>query len=180
MAKYILGRQAKNRSLIIRYCSVIGLTVFFIAILQTSVFSRIKPFGATPDLMIATVTAISVLCGYHTGAITGIVAGFLIDALGSTGFSILPLVYFLLGYLVGYYTKIISAQGFLSYLVCLVISLVVRALTSLLCTYLVYRQFSVPTFLLKVALPEAIGTMVFGIVLFFPIFLLVKWLKKKE
>lgn len=180
MAKYILGRQAKNRSIIIRYCTVIGITLFLIAILQTSVLSRIKPFGATPDLMIATVTAISVLCGCHTGAITGIAAGFLIDALGSTGFSILPLIYFLIGYLIGYYTKVISAQGFLSYLVCLVISVIVRILTSLLYTFLVFRQFHVPTFLLKVALPEAIGTLVFGIALFFPVFLVVRWLRKKE
>ena len=180
MAKYILGRQAKNRSLVIRYCTVIGITIFIVAILQTSILSRIKPFGATPDLMIATVTAIAVLCGCHTGAITGIVAGFVIDALGSTGFSILPLVYFLLAYLIGYYTKIISAHGFLSYLVCLVISVAVRALTSLLYTYLTFRQFHIPTFLLKVAMPEAIGTLVFGIVLFFPIFFIVKWLNQKQ
>lgn len=179
MAKYILGRQAQNRSMIIRYCTVIGLTVFLIAILQTSVLARIKPFGATPDLMISAVAALSVLCGCYTGAITGIAAGFLTDALGSTGFSVLPLVYFLLGYLVGYYTKAINARGFLSYLVCLAISLAVRFLTTLVSTVLAFQELHFPTFLLSVALPEMLGTLLFGIILFFPIFGIVHRLKKK-
>lgn len=180
MARYILGRQAKNRSMIIRYCTVIGLTLFFLSIIQTSVLARAKPFGATPDLMISVVVTFAVYLGCHPGAITGIAAGFLVDALTGVGFSILPLVYFLLGYIIGYYAKVQSFPKYLYDLICLAISLIVRGITSLAYTALSAGSFHFPTFLVKLALPEMLGTFIFGIVIFFPIMGISLWLKKKD
>lgn len=179
MAKYILGRQAQNRSKIIWYCTVIGMTLFLVAILQTSVLGRLKPFGVTPDLMITVVLTFTFFCGCHTGAITGIAAGFLIDAFGSTGFSLLPFVYFMLGYLIGYYVKVLNAQGYLSYLICFAISLAVRFVTTLAYTLLSVNEFRFSAFMLSVALPELLGTLIFGILIFFPIWGISLWLKKR-
>ena len=168
--KYILGRQAKNRSMIIRYCTVIGLLLFVMVILQTSVFARSKPFGATPDLMLCTVLIVSFFLGCHAGGITGIVAGFLTDALGSVGFSLLPLVYFLVGYLIGYYIKVLNARRYLFYLITLGIALIVRLITTLSYTLLSTQSFHFPSFMLSVALPEMLGTALFGAALYFPIY----------
>lgn len=180
MAKYILGRKAQNRSKVIRYCTVIGLILFFVAILQTSVFGRWKPFGVTPDLMITVVLTFTFFCGYHTGSITGIAAGFLIDALGSTGFSLLPFVYFIFAYLIGYYLKVLNAHGVISYLICFVIALAVRLFTTLAYTLLSVTDFRFSVFMLSVALPELLGTLVFGIVIMLPIWGISVWLMKRE
>ncbi len=180
MAKYILGRQAQNRSKMIRYSIVIGMTLFFAAILQTSVISRIKPFGVSSDIMISVVLCFCWFCGCHTGAIVGICAGFLTDALSSVGISILPLVYLLLGYLVGYYAKVLNMKGYLSYLIFLGISLVVRFLTTLILTVLSVSGFHFPTFLITLALPEMLGTALFGLVIYFPIWGICAWLKRRD
>ena len=180
MARYILGRQAKNRSMILRYCTAIGLLLFFFAVFQTSVLARLKPFGVSPDLMITVVVTVAIYLGCHPGAITGIAAGFLTDALSGVGVSLLPLVYFLLGYLVGYYSKVLSMPKYFYFLICLGISLVVRGLTSLAYTVLSAGAFRFSTFLLKLALPEMLGTFVFGIVIFFPVMGISLWLKAKD
>lgn len=177
--KYILGRQAQNRSMIIRYCTVIGLTLVLAVILQTSVLSRSKPFGATPDLMLCTVLAFSFFLGCHAGGITGIVAGYLTDALGSVGFSLLPLIYFLLGYFIGHYVKVLNARRYVFYLVTLGIALVVRFLTTLIYTLLSLSSFHFPSFLLSVALPELLGTALFGAALYFPIYAICRRLTRR-
>lgn len=176
--KYILGRQAQNRSKIIRYCTVIGITLFLFAIIQTSVLSRVKPFGVTPDIMLSTVLVFSVYCGCYTGAITGITAGFLTDALGSVGFSILPIVYFLIGYIAGYVSKLLNLRNSVSYLVCLAVSLPLRGITSCIYSLLSVAEFHFPTFLLELALPEMLGTAIFGILVFLPIRPIAGWLRR--
>ena len=177
--KYILGRQAKNRSMIIRYCAVIGITLFLNVILQTSVLSRSKPFGVTPDLMICTVLIFSFFLGCHAGGITGIVAGFLTDAFGSVGFSLLPLIYFLVGYFIGHYIKVLNARRYLFYLPALGITLIVRLFTTLIYTLLSASDFHFPSFMLKLALPELLGTALFGAVLYFPIYAICRWLTRR-
>ncbi|MBQ9759775.1 MAG: rod shape-determining protein MreD [Clostridia bacterium] len=169
MAKYILGRQAQTRSEIIRYCVIIGTTLFLLAIIQTSVMGRIKPFGVTPDLIITAVLTVTLICGYHAGSITGIAAGFIIDALASTGISLLPLIYFIMAYLIGYYVKVLNAHGYLSYLICFAIALGVRFLTTFAYTLLTYREIDFSSFLLSLALPELLGTLLFGALIFFPL-----------
>ena len=180
MAKYIVGRQSQNRNKSYRYCAVIGIYLFLMTIVQTSLLSRIKPFGGVPDLILISVMGISLYCGCYAGAVTGICAGFLSDALGSMGISILPLVFLLVGYLFGYYARLFGGQGFLTYLIGVGISLVVRFATTLILTFFSVEQFRFSVFLLKTALPELLGTAIFSLVLFFPILGICKWLKRRD
>ena len=176
MAKYIIGRQSQNRNKIIRYTAVIGIYLFLLAIFQTSVLSVRKPFGGVPDLMMGTVLCISLYCGCHAGAITGIAAGFLTDAFGSVGLSLLPLVYFLAAYFFGYYAKVLGVRGYLAYLVGVAFSLPVRLVTTLIQSIAAAEGFRFSTFLLSTALPELLGTLLFSLVLYFPAMWLSKWL----
>lgn len=178
MAKYIVGRQSQNRNKIIRYTAVIGIYLFLLAIFQTSVLSVRKPFGGVPDLMMGTVLCISLYCGCHAGAITGIAAGFLIDAFGSVGLSLLPLVYFLVAYFFGYYTKVLGMSGYVTYLIGVLISLPVRLVTTLILSIAAAEGFRFSTFLLSTALPELLGTVIFSLILYFPAMWISKWLKR--
>lgn len=74
-----------------------GLILFF-ALLQTTVFARFRPFGAIPDLMLPLVVALAMTEGEKWGAVCGLVAAFVIESLGATGVTLLPILYAAVGY----------------------------------------------------------------------------------
>ncbi len=85
---------------VIKSLIIAGMILLF-AILQTTVFSRFSPFGATPDLMLGLVIAVGTTEGERWGGATGLAAAFLIEALGTSGITLLPLLYVPVGYTVG-------------------------------------------------------------------------------
>lgn len=72
--------------------------IFFFALLQTTVFARFRPFGAIPDLMLPLVVALAMTEGEKWGAVCGLAAAFVIESLGSTGVTLLPILYAAVGY----------------------------------------------------------------------------------
>lgn len=89
---------ARERVLCGAVCAV--LLIFF-ALLQTTVFSALRPLGAIPDLMISFVAALAVTEGRKWGAVYGIIAAVVIDALSAPGVVILPLIYMPIGFFCG-------------------------------------------------------------------------------
>ena len=90
---------------VFRVLIVAALTVFF-AITETTFAARFPLFGETPDLMLGLVIAVAMTEGERFGAVTGLCAGLLIDALGSVGVvSLTPLLYVPVGYAVGILTE---------------------------------------------------------------------------
>ena len=94
--------ESKARSRLVVFCVSFALLILFGAILQTSVFGKLTYIGAVPDLMICIVLCISYFNGRHHGAITGLAAGALIEAMASSGIVLLPLFYMLFGYIAGH------------------------------------------------------------------------------
>jgi hypothetical protein len=74
------------------------LLISFFALLQTTLFARFCPFGAIPDLMLPLVIAIAMTEDEKWGAVCGIAAAFVIEAIGSSGAALLPLLYAAAGY----------------------------------------------------------------------------------
>lgn len=81
--------------------TVTAVMLLLLALLQTTLFSAITPFGAIPDLMLSFVLALSVTEGRRWGAVWGIVAGVVIESLGVPEFYLMPLLYMLTGYFGG-------------------------------------------------------------------------------
>ncbi|MBQ9806034.1 MAG: rod shape-determining protein MreD [Clostridia bacterium] len=177
--KYILGRHAQTRKQSVRYVVVISLLLLLLSVIQLSFFGRFRIFGAIPDLMIAAVLCIGFFTGPYTGAVSGIGAGFLIDALGTSGISVLPLCYLLAGYLTGYYARKESQKGLVQYLIFLAVTLVYRAVITVLYAWIVLGSSNFAALLLGAVLPELFGTALAGLALYFPMRLLCGWLEKK-
>ena len=164
------GYAAQTRAKIIAYTLCISLLVLFMAVLQVSVFSRFSLFGATPDLMICTVLIIAFFFGQYAGAITGIGAGWLIEAIGGgTGILILPVIYLLCGYLVGYFAKSAAARRYPVYLIYLGIVLLLRAGTTVTYACLSYQYIDLPKILIQTVLPELIASAICGSLLYAPL-----------
>lgn len=177
--KYILGERAQTRKRSVRYVVSVAVLLLVLAVIQLSFFGRFRIFGAIPDLMIAAVLCIGYFTGPYTGAVSGIAAGFLIDALGTSGFSVLPICYLLEGYLAGHLARRIPTRGFLNYLVFLAVTLLYRAAITLICAWVAYESLHLP-FLTKTVLPELPATALAGLALYFPMRLLCGWLEKKH
>lgn len=83
---------------------VCALLIAFFALLQTTLFTRFRPFGAIPDLMLPLVIAIAMTEHERWGAICGICAAFVIESLGGESLTLLPLLYMPCGYMCGILT----------------------------------------------------------------------------
>ncbi len=174
------GLRGDSKGAQVRYCVVIGIFLLFAVVLQTSLFPRMRLFGTVPDLMLCTVLCISYFCGRYTGGIVGIAAGFLTDALGSTGISLLPFCYFLLGYLVGHYARVVNPKRFTNYIFFLIAALVYRAAVTVVSASLSYAFLNLPQLLLHAVLPELLYTAVVGCILYAPVKLLERTLLHKR
>ena len=80
-----------------------ALIVFF-SLLQTTLFTKFRPLGVVPDLMLPLVIAISMTEHEKWGAICGVCAAFVIESLGGGALTLLPLLYMPCGYLCGILT----------------------------------------------------------------------------
>ncbi|MBQ9132649.1 MAG: rod shape-determining protein MreD [Clostridia bacterium] len=178
--KYITGYRAQTRAKSVRYTVAITLLVLILAVLQVSLFSRFRIFGAVPDLMLCTVVCVAFFSGRFAGAITGIGAGFLIEALGSVGISILPVAYLICGYLVGHYARAVIPRRFLLFLLYFAIALILRVALTLTYVCLTYAQVSLPSVIVGILLPELAATALCGCALYAPIKLLCNCLEKNK
>lgn len=81
----------------------IGALVFVVAVLQVSAFSSLTVAGGGPELLLVVLVAIALLRGSVAGAVSGFVAGLLVDisTLGTLGLTSLLLT--LAGYWAGRY-----------------------------------------------------------------------------
>ena len=178
--KYILGQRAQTRKRSVRYVVAVTVLLLLLSVIQLSFFGRFRIFGAIPDLMIAVVLCIGYFTGPYTGAVSGIGAGFLIDALGTTGWTILPLCYLFEGYLAGHFSRRVPTRGILQYMIFLAVTLVFRALITGIYAWVDYESIQLSSFLTGILLPELFGTALAGIALYFPMRLFCGWLEKKS
>lgn len=176
----IAGYAAQTRSKIISYTVCLSLLVLLVSVMQVSFFSRFSIFGATPDLVICAVLCVAFFVGRYAGAITGIGAGFFIEAMGSVGISLLPLFYFFLGYLVGHYARLTHPKRYTVYLFYLFLTVILRMLITLTYIGLTYESFNLLEVIGKILLPEAADTAVAGCILYFPIKALCSWLMRRK
>lgn len=83
---------------------VCGMMIVFFSLLQTTVFTKFKPFGAVPDLLLPLVVSISMTEREKWGAVVGIAAAFVIESLGGSTVALLSLLYMPAGYICGILT----------------------------------------------------------------------------
>ncbi len=81
--------------------AALGFTLVAI-VLQATVFCYIQVFGVKPDLVVAIVASIAILKGSRDGAVTGFLAGLLLDAVRGELVGALALSYMAAGAVIGF------------------------------------------------------------------------------
>lgn len=142
---------------------VCGGMILFFALLQTTVFSRFRPFGAVPDLMLPLVIAIAMTEGEKWGSVCGIAAAFLIESLGSTGATLLPLLYAAAGYFCPILTMLYFTDSPPVRILYTAVSGIGRSLMTLLYLSLHVTDFSFLPLMGSVILPEYAATLCLSI-----------------
>jgi len=173
----ILRFEAKARSRLVIFGVSLGLIILFGAVIQTSVFGKLTYIGAVPDIMLCIVTCIAYFNGRHHGAITGLAAGALVEAIASSGIVLLPLFYMFFGYVAGHYSRAVQPKRFIPYLFYLMFALLLRAGLTILYACLTYQNIHLVQILLHAVLPEMLATTVAGICLYLPLMLFCKKVK---
>ncbi|MEE0970012.1 MAG: hypothetical protein U0M06_11635 [Clostridia bacterium] len=148
--------------------AVWGVWLFLLALLQTSFFSVIRPFGAVPELVLPAVIAIGIYDKERTGAIAGIVGGYMIDAVGGVGLSLSPPIYMLCGAVSALLVYSVLNRGWFSWFIMTVPSLILSFAVSLISVYLTVPNpnFEFGPLVTGVLLPFMLSSLSVGIVVY--------------
>ncbi len=142
---------------------VIGGLIIVFAMLQTTVFSKLRPFGATPDLMLPLVIAVGIAEGERWGGVTGLAAAFIIDCLGSAGLTLLPLLYVPCGFAAGLLGTYYLRDSFVIRAIFTVASGVLRGAVTALYLAVTYDSPDASLAFRTVIAPEFLSTLVFAV-----------------
>lgn len=159
---------------------VYGLYFILAALLQTTVFGKFNLFGAVPDLMITSVIVLAMIEGERWGAVFGLVAGYVIDALGSTGLSLMPLVYMLFGYICGILTVYYLKNSIQVWGVFMIAAAAGRGVVSLIYILALYSYYPIDQAFSEIIFPEIISTFVFSILTYGAVQLVSKPFRKRK
>lgn len=174
-------RSGVTVSDVVKYV-IYGILGILLILLKTTFFSRFRPFGASPDILIVAVAAFALYEGGHAGAIFGAAVGYIADALGGVGAVLLPLPYMLLGYFCGIVATDHYKRSPVLFLIFDACAAVVRAVTTLFYMMLTWHSFDLSVVFPSVIVPEILSTLAvspFPALLLLPVYLIFRKRKKE-
>ena len=145
---------------------VYGGLIFLFSLLQITLLPRYPIFGVTPDLSLSCVLAVAMFEGRKGGGIAGIATGFYIDAVGSLGLSLLPLFYFIAGFVVGICAEFLFRRGFESWSMAVFGGYFLRSFITLICLSVSYSHYSFWEVFATLMIPEFTASVLFSYPLF--------------
>ena len=158
------------------------LSAFFIAIIQTCFFFNFRPFGCAPDLCLALAVATGLKFGAKCGGIVGLLSGFFLDCISSSGLSLAIPFYLALGITVGLLfndDSELNLPHFILFLVGIGMGVIVKGFFSTVSICVTFSSFNIADVLFKTVLPEAISTLVFSLTVY-PIAALISSVIRKK
>ncbi len=136
--------------------------ISFFALLQTTLFTRFRPFGAVPDLMLSLVVAIAMIAREKWGAVCGLVAAFVIESLGGATVTILSFLYVPAGFLIGLLSVYYFRDGLAVRAMYTVVTAGARCLFTLVILFMSTSNVSIPSAFVHAVFPEFFSTILFA------------------
>lgn len=157
-----------EKRMLLRRILIYGGAFFVLAVLQCSFFSYLKPFGATPDIILGGICAAIMLDNKRAAAVCAVCAGYLIDALGAPVLSFSPLFYLICVAVAGWISDKLIPR-FASFCVVLLPALALRAAYTYASLWIHTRAFPAAAPMLSIILPELISTFILCLPVYFAI-----------
>lgn len=141
---------------------VCAVLLIFFCLLQTTLFTKFRPLGAVPDLVLPLVIAISMTEKERWGAIIGLIGAVVIESLGGSTFTILPILYTFAGYLCGILTVHYFRDSVATRALYTLVSTVARVFFTLIALFATTGNVTIIDALTKAALPEFFACIFFA------------------
>ena len=137
--------------------------MIFFALVQTTLFTRFRPFGAVPDLILPLVIAIAMTERERWGAVCGLIGAFVIESLGGSQLTLLPLLYMPAGYVCGLLTVYYFRDSAAVRALYTAASSLLRALFTLVTVVMTVADLSLPDAFTRAVLPELAANLLFAV-----------------
>ena len=144
--------------------TVCALLIVVFSLIQTTLFTRFRPFGAVPDLILPLVIAIAMTERERWGAVVGLIAAFVIESLGGSRLTLLPLLYMPSGYVCGLLTIYYFRDSAAVRALYTGVSSAVRAVFTFITLAMTVSDISLATAVICVVLPEFAANLLFAVI----------------
>lgn len=141
---------------------VCGILLIFFSLLQTTLFTRFRPFGAVPDLILPLVTAVAMTERERWGAVFGLIAAVVIESLGGAPLTLLPILYAAAGYLCGILTVLYFKDGWAVRLLYTLAGSAARTVFTAISLMATVGGINLLTLFTSALIPEFFATVVFA------------------
>jgi hypothetical protein len=155
----LLMRLSVSREGVLRALIITALMVFF-SLTQTTIFTRLPPFGAVPDVMLSFCIAAAVTEGERWGALTALLSALVITALGAVSFDPAPVLYLICAYTAGILCRYVLKQNVMIRALLTLAAGVLRALATLAAIAVASPTFTFAAAFRLALLPEFFSTLV--------------------
>ena len=142
---------------------IVAVFIVFFSITQTTLLSRLRPFGAVPDLLLPLVVAVAMAEREKWGAVVGLISAFVIDALGGVTVMLLPLLYVPAGIFVGLLTTYRFRDSIPVAILFTAVTSVLRFFVSFLLALFTVHGVTPLQALLDFALPGLYANLIFAV-----------------
>ncbi len=142
--------------------AVCALLIIFFSLVQTTLFTRFRPFGAVPDLILPLIIAISMTEREKWGAVCGLIGAFVIESLGGSPLTLLPLLYMPAAYVCGLLTVHNFRDSAAVRALYTVVSSAARAVFTLIAVVMTIGDLSLIDALTRTVLPEFAANLLFA------------------
>lgn len=141
---------------------VCAVMLAFFSLLQTTLFAKFRPFGAVPDLILPLTVAVSMTEKEKVGAVFGLVGAVVIESLGGSTFTILPILYTLVGYICGILTTHYFRDSVATRALYTVVTCAFRAVFTLIALFATTANVTLADAFTKAVIPEYISSVCFA------------------
>lgn len=159
---------------------VIAVTIYVCFLLQTSIFSRYRLAGVTPNVLICVVSTYGFMKGRRHGIVVGFFTGLLLDIFSGTLFGFNALVYMYIGLLNGLFKKQFFGDDLRLPLILIGTSDLVYGVFSYLALYAIKARYDFSFYLMNIIFPEVVYTLLVSIFIYYIILHINNWLEKLE
>ena len=161
-------RLSRDALLLLRKILIYFIVIFFASLVQTSFLAVIEPFGAVPDLVLIMTLGAGYFCGPLAGGIFGVAAGAVSYALGSLGFAFLPMLYCVVGAFTGFLVENFFKGKFSVWCLYVAFASAVKCGASLAFIILFSADVQFFAAIWRSVIPEFVGTLVLGAIMYVP------------
>ncbi len=159
---------------------IITLVIYVAFLLQTSVFSKYRLSGVTPNILICVVATYGFMKGRRHGILVGFFAGLLLDIFSSNLFGMYALIYMYIGLLNGLFKKQFFGDDLKLPMILIGTSDLIYGLATYLTLFAIRSRYDFSYYLLNIILPEVVYTLLVSIFVYYIILALNNWVEKLE